>query len=71
MLKALRKVQYWLYSVHFVLETNANVLVAQLNQSATDLSSTLVTKWIAYIQLFNFEVRYVPGNKYTAANGLF
>ena len=27
-LKALRKVRYWLYRVHFVLETNANVLVA-------------------------------------------
>jgi len=27
-LKALRKVRYWLYGIHFVLETDANVLVA-------------------------------------------
>ena len=27
-LKAFRKLRHWLYGVHFVLETNANVLVA-------------------------------------------
>jgi hypothetical protein len=69
-LKALQKVRYWLYRVHFVLETDANVLVAQLNCSATDLPGALVTRWIAYIQLFDFEVCHVPGNKHTAADGL-
>ena len=48
-LKALQKVRYWLYGVHFVLETDANVLVAQLNRSATDLPGSLVMRWIAYI----------------------
>ena len=70
MLKALRKVRYWLYGVQFVLETDANVLVAQLNRSATNLLSALVTRWIAYIRLFDFVVRHVPKNKHTAADGL-
>jgi ribonuclease HI len=69
-LKALRKVRYWLYGVQFILETDANVLVAQLNRSATDLPGALVTRWIAYIRLFDFVVRHVPGNKHTAADGL-
>ena len=69
-LKALQKVRYWLYGVHFVLEMDANVLVAQLNRSATDLPGSLVTRWIAYIRLFDFEVRHVPGHKHTAADGL-
>ena len=69
-LKAIRKVCYQLYRVHFVLETDASVLVAQLNRSATDLPGALVTRWIAYIQLFDFEVRYVPRTKHTAADGL-
>src|SRR3981189_2513625 len=69
-LKALRKVRYWLYGVQFVLETDANVLVAQLNRSATDLPGALVTRWIAYIRLFDFVVRHVPGSKHTAADGL-
>ena len=70
MLKAMRKVRFWLYGVHFVLETDANVLVAQLNRSATDLPGSLVTRWIAYIRLFDFKVRHIPGKKHTAADGL-
>ena len=53
-----------------MLETDASVLVAQLNRSATDLPGALVTRWIAYIRLFDFEVRHVPRTKHTAANGL-
>jgi len=68
--KALRKVRYWLYRVKFTLETDASVLVAQLNQSATNLPRALVTRWIAYIRLFDFTVRHVPGTKHTAVDGL-
>ena len=59
-----------MYSVYFVLETDANVLVAQLNRSATDLLGSLVTRWIAYIRLFNFEVQHVPRRKHIAADRL-
>ncbi len=48
-LKALKKVRYWLYEVRFILETDASVLVAQLNRSGTDLPGALVTRWIAWI----------------------
>lgn len=46
-LKAFKKVRYWLYGVRFILETDARVLIAQLNQSGTDLPGALVTRWIA------------------------
>jgi hypothetical protein len=69
-LKAFRKLRHWLYGVHFVLETDANVLVAQLNRVATDLPGALVTRWIAWIRLFDFEVRHVKGSKHTATDGL-
>ena len=69
-LKALKKVRYWLYGVRFILETDARVLVAQLNRSGTDLPGALVTWWIAWIQLFDFEVWHVPGLKHSAADGL-
>ena len=55
-LKALKKVRYWLYGVRFILETDASVLVAQLKQLGTDLLGALVTQWIAWIQLFDFDV---------------
>ena len=54
----------------FTLETNASVLVAQLNRSATNLPKALVTRWIAYIQLFNFIVCYMLGTKHTATDRL-
>lgn len=41
-LKALKKFKYWLYGVRFVWKIDANVLVAQLNWSDTDLPKALV-----------------------------
>lgn len=54
----------------FILETNTNVLVTQLNQSGTDLPGALITRWIAWIQLYNFEVQYILDRKHIAADGL-
>ena len=47
-----------------------NPLVAQLNRGSSDLPGALVTRWIAWIQLFDFDVRHVPGKEHTAADGL-
>ena len=69
-LKAFKKFRSWLYGIHFTLETDANVLAAQLNRSGTDLPNALLTRWLAWIRLFDFEVRHVPGTKHTAADGL-
>ena len=46
-LKALKKVRYWLYGIRFILKTDASVLVVQLNQLGTDLHGVLITRWIA------------------------
>ena len=69
-LKCLQRLRYWLYGVHFILETDTKVLVAQLNRAATDLPGALVTRWIAWIRTFDFEVRHVKGKTHTAADGL-
>jgi RNase H-like domain found in reverse transcriptase/Integrase zinc binding domain len=70
LVKCLQKVRFWLYGVHFILELDANTLVAQLSKAATDLPGALVTRWLAWIQLFDFEVKHVKGTKHTAADGL-
>src|SRR6266487_3883028 len=62
-LKMLKKCRGYLYGIHFVLELDANTLVAQLNRSASDLPGALVTGWIAWIRLFDFDVKHVPGNR--------
>ena len=69
-LKAFKKFWHWLYSVHFTLEIDTNTLVAQLNRTATDLPGTLVTSWLAWIQLFNFSIKHVPGPKHLTADAL-
>ena len=70
LLKVLKKLRFWLYGVHFLLETDANTLCAQLNRSATDLPGALVTQWLAWIRLFDFEVRHIPGSKNCVADAL-
>ncbi len=64
------KVRVWLYGVYFILETDVRVFIAQLNRSGADLFSILVIRWLAWIRLFNFKVRYVPGTKYIIIDGL-
>lgn len=70
LLKALKKFRFWLYGVHFYVETDANTLCAQLNRSATDLPGALVTQWIAWIRLFDFEIKHIDGKKNQAADAL-
>ena len=56
--------------MHFILETDTRILAAQLNRSGADLPGALVIRWLAWIRLFDFKVRYIPGTKYTAADDL-
>jgi len=70
LVKGLKKFRQYLYGVHFIVEVDAKTLVAQLNRSASDLPGALVTRWIAWIRLFDFDVRHVPGKKNVVADGL-
>lgn len=66
----MKKLRFHLYGIHFTLETDAQVLVDQLNRSASDIPGALVLRWIAWMRLFDFEVRHVPGKRHTATDGL-
>ena len=68
-LKALKKVQYRLYKIHFILETDANILVAQLNRFSNDLPNALVTRWRAWIRLLDIKVIHISRKRYTTADG--
>ena len=56
LLKFLKKVQAYLYEVSFVIKLDTQILIAQLNCSAADVSDTLINCWLAWIWLFNFDV---------------
>ena len=46
------------------------MLMAQLNRAATDHLRALIIRWLAWIRLFDFEVRHVHRKQYTAADAL-
>ena len=69
-LKILKKCYDYLYKVHFILELDINILITQLNHLVNDLPNIFIISWIAWIQLFNFTVKHVPGNRYTVTNNL-
>jgi len=53
-----------------VVETDSTSLIAQLNLCTGDLPSAMLTRWIAWIRLFEFDVKHIAGKKHTAADGL-
>src|SRR5437660_324804 len=52
------------------MEIDARILVHQLNQPTSDLPGTVVGRWIAYIRLFDFEIRHVAGTKHKGPDTL-
>jgi len=69
-MKALKKFRNYVYGVRFLVETFTNILVHQLNLPANDLPGAQVTCWIAWIRLFDFDVKHVPGRLNGGPNGL-
>jgi hypothetical protein len=70
-LKILKKIHFYFYDVKFILKIDARVFVDQLNRFDTNLSDALVTRWLAWIRLFDFEIRHVFDIKHIVANDLF
>ena len=70
LMKALKKFRFWIYGRHFQLRTDAQTLVWLLNQTPNDLPNAMITRWLTYIRLFDFEVQHVPGNKNSSADAL-
>lgn len=70
LMKALKKLRFYLFGRQFTVETDAQTLVWILNQPPNDLPNALLTRWAAYIRLFDFEVHHVPGRKNGAADAL-
>ncbi len=58
------------YGIHFVLETDAKVLLHLLNGAMPDLPGAVITRWIAWIRMFDFDPRHVKGKDNAAADAL-
>src|SRR5579859_5070438 len=69
-LKALKKLRFWLFGRHFLVETDSQSLVWLLNQPPNDLPNAMMTRWLAYIRLFDFTPKHIHGHKNGVADGL-
>ncbi len=56
--------------MHFILKTDIYIFTVQLNRSGADLPDVLIIRQLAWIRLFDFEVRYISNTKYTAVDNL-
>lgn len=70
MLLVLKKFCLQIYSIHFIVETDTQTLVDQLNQSATNLLGALITRQLALLNIQEFEVRYIAGKRNVITNAL-
>ena len=70
LLKAWKKLQVYLYSIRFVIEIDARMLMHQLNLPASDLLGSVMNRWLAWIRLFNFDIKHVAGKKHGGPDGL-
>jgi hypothetical protein len=70
LMKAHKKFRNYVYGVRFLVETDGNTLVHQRNLPANALPGALVTRWIAGIRLFDFDVKHVPGRLNGRRDGL-
>ena len=53
------------------METNANTLVAQLNEVAYNYLSAMLIRQLTQIRLFNFEIQHIKGATHIVADFLF
>src|SRR5690606_28145582 len=58
----LKKLKMILWGVHFILEVDAIFLKQMLNSPT--LPNDTMTRWLHFIQLFDFEVRHVSAEKH-------
>ena len=53
-----------------MIKTDAQTLVWLLNRPLNDLPNAVMTGWLAYIWLFDFHVKHIPGDKKGATDAL-
>jgi hypothetical protein len=66
--KILKKLQIVLWGQHFELQVDAKALIQMINTPS--LPSAPMTRWVAFIQLFSFDLVHKPGKSFTMPDGL-
>jgi hypothetical protein len=70
LIKALKKLRFWLFGRYFTIVTDSQTLVWLLNQPPNDLPNAMMMRWLAYARLFDFDIKPVKGSQNGAADRL-
>ena len=66
--RILKKLQTILWGQHFELQVDARSLIEMIN--APSLPNAPMTRWVAFIQLFSFDMVHRQGKSFTMPDGL-
>ncbi|MBW0533664.1 hypothetical protein O181_073379 [Austropuccinia psidii MF-1] len=66
--RILKKLQTILWGQHFELQVDAKALIEMINTPC--LPNAPMTRWVAFIQLFSFDLVHKPGKTFTMPDGL-
>jgi hypothetical protein len=65
---ALKELRHHIWGIYFRIEADAKFLLEMLH--APDLPNAPMTRWLMYIQLFDFDLVHVPAEKHKVPDGL-
>ncbi|OMJ26656.1 Retrovirus-related Pol polyprotein from transposon [Smittium culicis] len=63
-----QKLKLYLYGVRFIVETDAKSVLGMLNQ--VDLPSDVAARWVAYLQMYDFDIVHIKGTSNPVADAL-
>ncbi len=66
--RALKELRHRVWGVHFLLEVDAKSLEQMIKEP--DLPNAPMTRWVSYLQLFDFTLRHIPAEKGRAQDAL-
>lgn len=66
--RALKELRHRIWGIYFRINVDAKFLLEMIH--APDLPNAPMTRWLLYIQLFDFDLVHIPSEKHKAPDGL-
>lgn len=66
--RAFKECRHRIWGIRFRLEVDASYLKRMIHEP--DLPNAPMTRWVSYLQLFDFELKHIPAEKHRAPDGL-
>lgn len=68
MFRAFKDLWHRVWGIHVLLEVDAKFLKQMIKEP--DLPNALMTRWVSYLQLFDYHLKHIPAAKGVAQDGL-